>query len=361
MRSIIFTVTNDLNYDQRMHRICDSLQQAGYNVTLVGRERKHSKPAAVQPFTQKRLRCIFESGKLFYLEYSFRLFLWLMFCGKADCYSAVDLDTIIPCLLTARLKGKNIVYDAHEYFTEVPEVTGRQFVKKIWQWVEKFSVKRVDKAYTVSNSIAELFKTKYNVHFEVVRSLPVKNILQNETPGEDYILYQGALNVGRAIEHYIKAMHYINCKLYLAGEGDLSEQLRELARRENLEHRVNFLGFVPPAELKNITVRAKIGLNCAENLGLSYYYSLNNKMFDYIMAGVPQVISDFPEFLNINDEYKIAVVVKYLQPEALAKSINHLLSDQQLYSQLKSNCIKARETLNWENEAKKLLAIYADL
>lgn len=361
MKSVIFTVTNDLNYDQRMHRICHSLHQAGYEVTLAGRERKKSAPLATRPFGQKRLHCIFESGKLFYLEYNLRLFFWLLFSAKADCYSAVDLDTILPCLFAAKLRGKKLVYDAHEYFTEVPEVTRRPMVKKIWQWIERFSVGKADKAYTVSASIANIFKSKYHVDFAVIRNLPVKHTLSHEPSPDEYILYQGALNVGRAIEHYIKAMHGINCKLYLAGEGDLSEQLRALVKQENLEDKVKFLGFVSPQKLKHITAQAKIGLNCAENLGLSYYYSLNNKMFDYIMAGVPQIISGFPEFININNEYNIAVVVNDLRPDTLSASINRLLSDKQLYYQLKANCIKAREILNWENEEKKLLAIYTDL
>jgi len=361
VRSIIFTVTNDLNYDQRMQRICNSLLKAGYDVKLIGRETKYSKPLISQPFSQTRIRCIFEAGKLFYFEYNFRLLIRLLFLGGTDCYSAIDLDTIMPCLLTAKVKGKKIVYDAHEYFTEVPEVIDRPFVKKVWQWVEKFAIPRVDKAYTVSASIANLFEEKYKVHFDTIRNVPTKNIPGDESPAEDYILYQGALNVGRAVEHYIKAMHNINCRLFIAGEGDLSERLQNIVEQEGLGHKVKFLGFVPPNELKQITAHSKIGLNCAENLGLSYYHSLNNKMFDYIMGGVPQIISDFPEFVRINDEYKIAVVAKDLHPETLSNSINELLYDNQLYNQLKDNCIKAREVLNWENEEKKLLAIYASL
>lgn len=361
VRSIIFTVTNDLNYDQRMQRICRSLHHAGYAVMLIGRERKSSKPLLTQPFSQKRISCFYEEGKIFYIEYNLRLLFWLLFSRKADCYSAVDLDTILPCLIAARIKGKKLVYDAHEYFTEVPEVINRPMVKKVWLAIERFSVPKVNKAYTVSASIARLFEEKYKVHFEVIRNVPHKMIADEKITTENYILYQGALNVGRAIEHYIKAMHHINCVLYIAGEGDLSEQLRVLVKSEKLENKVRFLGFVAPNDLKKITARAKIGLNCAENLGLSYYYSLNNKMFDYIMAGIPQLISDFPEFIRINEEYHVAMVIQDLTPESLSSAINRMLLDEQLYSQLKANCIKAREVLNWENEEKKMLAVYADI
>jgi len=166
------------------------------------------------------------------------------------------------------------------------------------------------------------------------------------------------LNVGRAIGHYIKAMHRVDGKLYLAGEGDLSETLRNMVKHENLESKVKFLGFLPPGELKKVTAGATIGLNCLEDSGLSYRYSLSNRTFDYIMAGIPQIISDFPEYVQLNREYEIAAVAKDLSPAVLADTINTLLSDKQLYGRLKNNCIKAREILNWENEEKKLLAIY---
>src|SRR5689334_10089007 len=94
---IYFTVTNDLTYDQRMHRICHSLAIAGYDVTLVGRRLKNSLPLEQKSFRQKRLRCFFNKGSWFYREYNIRLFLYLLFC-KMDGICAIDLDTILPCL-----------------------------------------------------------------------------------------------------------------------------------------------------------------------------------------------------------------------------------------------------------------------
>ena len=101
--SIIFTVTTDLTYDQRMIRICTSLANAGYTVLLVGRKMKTSLPLAAQPFLQKRINCIFEKGKLFYAEYNIRLFFYLLF-KKMDCIGAIDLDTILPAYFIAKIK-----------------------------------------------------------------------------------------------------------------------------------------------------------------------------------------------------------------------------------------------------------------
>ena len=131
---IIFAVTNDLTYDQRMQRICRSLSKAGYEVELVGRVRHFSVPITYEPYQQTRLKCFFNKGKLFYLEYNLRLLIYLTF-SNFDACCAIDLDTIIPVYLIGRLKGIKTIYDAHEYFTEVPEVVNRPFVKSIWEWI----------------------------------------------------------------------------------------------------------------------------------------------------------------------------------------------------------------------------------
>ncbi|RMG81268.1 MAG: glycosyltransferase, partial [Bacteroidetes bacterium] len=125
-KRLLFTVTNDLTYDQRMIRICTTLSRAGYDVCLIGRRRRHSEPLrpGQYPFRQKRLFCFFEKGKLFYLEYNFRLFC-LLLISRFDLVCSIDLDTILPGFLVAGLRRKIQVYDAHEYFTELPEVVHR--------------------------------------------------------------------------------------------------------------------------------------------------------------------------------------------------------------------------------------------
>ena len=103
MKKLVFAVTNDLNYDQRMIRICTSLAQAGYSVTLIGRRFAKTPALAPRPFGQKRLFCFIRTGKLSYLEYNLRLFFYLLF-KKADAVCAIDLDTILPFYYISKLK-----------------------------------------------------------------------------------------------------------------------------------------------------------------------------------------------------------------------------------------------------------------
>jgi glycosyltransferase involved in cell wall biosynthesis len=353
LKKIIFTVTNDLTYDQRMIRICTSLAIEGYDVTLVGRRLKTSQSFDYQQFKHKRFSLFFNKGKFFYVEYNLRLFFWLLF-QRFDIVCGIDLDTILPCYFAAILRGgKPCVYDAHELFTDTPEVERRPTIRKIWLAVERFIVPRVKHCYTVGQSVADEFEKRYGRKFDVIRNLPFKNYeitkLRNyklqdyentnyELPSysitqlPNILIYQGALNEGRGLEQAIEAMQEVeNCAFWLVGEGDLSEILRGRVAALKLENKVKFLGFIKPKDLPNITRQATIGLNIAEDKSLSYRLSLPNKIFDYIQAGVPQICIQFIEFQRLNNEFNIAYMISKAEKQLIAEAINCLLSDKVLY------------------------------
>lgn len=359
MKKIIFAVTTDLNYDQRMQRICGSLHGHGYGVSLVGREWKISEPLSVRPYHQHRLKCFFQKGKLFYLEYNFRL--WLYLIGRPfDAYCAVDLDTALPLYLRARSTRGFFGYDAHEYFPETPEVMGRPKVKKLWETIEKFVVPRTDFAYTVAASLARIFEEKYGRPFAVIRNVSMYRYFAPFIKPDKYILYQGALNEGRGLEALLEAMLTVEARLVICGEGDLSGMLRQKAQDLGLAEKVSFTGFILPDDLLSLTRGAWVGVMLLENKGLSYYYSLSNKFFDYLHAGIPQLAVDFPEYRLLNEQYGVAVLVG-LDPEKISEALNRLLRDQDLYGSLAENCQRAREELNWQQEEQKLAAIYRHL
>lgn len=359
-------MTNDLTYDQRMIRTCTTLSEAGYEVLLVGRVLPNSVALSPRPFQQKRLSCFFHQGKLFYLEYNLRLLFFLLF-KKVDIRLAVDLDTLWPMYLSHKIIGGKLVYDAHEYFTELPEVVNRPLTQWIWSKTAEWLIPGTDACYTVGEALAKIFSVQYGKSFDVIRNVPFKKSLVNgfESKSKNdlpIILYQGVLNRGRGLEEMIEAMKNItDAQLWLAGEGDLSNELRSLVFAAGLESRVRFLGYILPDQLDQITRQAHIGLNLLRNEGLNYYYSLANKTFDYIQQGVPAIHRSFPEYQQLNDRYSIAVLVNDLEPETLTKSIRSLLDDPVFYQQLKDNCLKHRDTLNWENESKKLVELFEGL
>ena len=161
---IVFTVTTDLSYDQRMIRICTSLANAGHSITLVGRKIKTSIPLLSQPFSQKRIHCLFQKGKLFYAEYNFRLFFYGLF-KKMDLIVAIDLDTILPCYFISRIKKIPRVYDAHELFCEMKEIVTRPAIYKTWKKIERYAVPKFTQGYTVNQPIALAFHEMYGVQY----------------------------------------------------------------------------------------------------------------------------------------------------------------------------------------------------
>lgn len=358
-RKIIFTVTNDLTYDQRMQRICTSLADAGYDVLLIGRKRRGSKSLQQTVYKQDRLSGFFNKGKLFYVEFNIRLFFYLLF-KKCDIICAIDMDTLLPVFLAGKIKGKKVVFDAHEYFSEVPELIGRPLTKSIWRKIELLLIPQIQYAYTVSETLAKVFKEKYGTEFKVIRNLPVYKEEQLPDPDnkEKVLLYQGALNKGRGLEQMIFAMKNIDAILWLAGEGDLSEELRELVKNEGLGEKVKFLGYVLPADLKELTKNAWLGINLLDNISLSYYYSLANKTFDYIHAGVPVFNMNFPEYRNLNNKYKTGILLDKLDNDKIADAINNLFKMSDLYHVMVNNCLTAAKELNWQEEKKKLTEFY---
>lgn len=360
LKKLYFTVTNDLSYDQRMQRICTTLAENGYVVTLVGRKLSTSIPLTKEKYKQKRIRCWFNKGKLFYFEYNLRLSCYLL-SRKMDAICAIDLDTIMPCHFVSGFKRIPRIYDAHELFTELKEVITRPRIKKIWTRVEKRLVPKFKLGYTVSESIAEEFLRRYAVKYKTIRNLPVLKEFDTIPTAEKFILYQGAVNEARGFEFLIPAMNWVNCKLVICGDGNFMPQVKELIADHKLENKIEWKGMLPPAEIWKISQQATVGIALAEKEGLNQWLALPNKFFDYVHAGLPQVTMDYPEYSKINKQFEVAVLINDLAPKSIADAINNLLTNEVLYSKLKSNCLVARQELNWQHEEKKLLSFYQSI
>jgi glycosyltransferase involved in cell wall biosynthesis len=407
-----------------MLRIGTSLSKAGYEVWLVGRLMPNSQPYDNQYIKSHRFSLFFNNGKLFYVEYNIRLFFWLL-VQRVDIIGGIDLDSILACYFSAKIRnilrgpffsmtfGKlskfperlpiKVVYDAHELFSETPEVVRRPSIRRVWLVVERFIVPKVDAAYTVSQSVADEFERRYRRRFGLIRNLPLRELKiknskfkNNETPQKliqtsidgvisnhpvnstetsenssfiiqhsslkKTILYQGALNEGRGLEIAIEAMQFIdNAELWLIGEGDLSQELRAMSARLGLQNKVKFLGFIVPDELPFYTSKGDIGLQISEDKGMSYRYSLANKFLDYIQSELPQIFTQFPEYQRINEQYNIGISIEKTDLQLLLSALKRLLDDADYYQKIKENCRQAAVDLCWENEEKTLIDVYRNL
>jgi glycosyltransferase involved in cell wall biosynthesis len=360
VKKIIFTVTNDLTYDQRMQRICGTLAGAGYDVWLVGRKLRTSLPLSNKSYKQHRLNCWARKGKLFYAEFNIRLFFYLLI-KKMDCICAIDLDTILPCYYVSKLKTIERVYDAHEYFSQLDEVITRPNIYRFWHRIERKMIPKFVYGYTVCDSLAAEFKKNYNAKYKVIRNVPLLAKEAVQEARNKVILYQGAVNRGRGLDKLVVAMKNVSAQLWVCGNGNFIDEMKSTVRANGLSEKVIFYGMLEPMDLKKKTGTACIAINPFDHTGLNQYLSLSNKFFDYIHAEVPQITMNYPEYRKINDQYKVAELIDDLDPETITNAINKLLNDKELYSQLTQNCFKAKQELNWQKEEDKLLGFYREL
>ena len=356
--TITVSVTNDLVTDHRVHKVCTTLMQNGYDVKLIGRRLRTSLPVS-RPYRLYRMRLCFNRSFLFYAEYNIRLFFYLL-TDKTDIYLSNDTDTLVANYLASRICRKPLIFDAHEMFPEVPEVAQRKFVKAVWTKIEDWIFPHLKQCYTVCQSIADIYNQKYKINMQVVRNIPFAQ-RQNEmqaapidTQGKKILLYQGAVNVGRGIEWIIAALPYLDeFVFYVIGDGDVLTELKAQVNRLHLNDRVVFTGQIPFEQLPAYTACADIGINLLENNGLNYYYSLPNRIFDYIRAEVPVLASDFPEIRRIVAHYDIGTLVDCYEPQFLAETIRGMVDRKKN----EAGFAAANAELTWENESKVLLNI----
>lgn len=278
-----------------------------------------------------------------------------------DGICAVDLDTILPCLIVSKLKRIVRIYDAHEYFTELKEVRTRPGVQRFWTAVERFAVPQFKNGYTVTEGLAAEFKKRYDRCYNVIRNLPV--LLPPATAAErkKTLVYQGAVNEGRGFEVLIPAMKTVPCKLLVCGDGNFMTQLKNLIRENGVEEKVVLNGMMLPADLRRTANEATLGIGLAEKEGINQYHALPNKFLEYMHAGLPQIAMNFPEYKKINDQYRVAVLLDELSPEIVAKAINETLADENLLKSMSENALAAREIFCWQHEEKGLIRFYKNL
>lgn len=282
----------------------------------------------------------------------------------------------LPCLKAGVFASREInvplVYDAHELYYAQESLS--YILTKLFYKTEKKYIRVPKAVITVNPFIAKIMSREYNV--------PEPNVIMNctEMPKDfdrdagkgllrkkgnipdDYrvVLYQGWISSERNIQTMIRGVHYFPEKVCLAiiGYGDFEKVLRELVTKEGLEEKVFFLGPVPSDEMLNYSAGADIGVIPYRPVDDNHLYCSPNKLFEYILAGVPVLSNDLPFFRMIKEKYDCIDTVSMESPEEFGSKVSDLLQDNEKLDLLKSNCMMAAEELNWDVESRKLLQIY---
>jgi glycosyltransferase involved in cell wall biosynthesis len=375
-------VLHDVTYDSRVKREAKTLSQAGYKVKIFdfdGQAPQHESLNGVEVSRIRiRTRDLLPKNTFFrgvkYLEYL------LSACRqavreRADIYHAHDLYPLAPAFLGARLRGAKVVYDAHELWTEQGRMSN--FVARIWRKIESFLLPRVDAALTVNEYIAEILHVEYGAKEKPVvvmncqpyaaspgRTLKLVNFLRDRgIQGKRIVLHQGTLMPDRGLSQLVRAFEFLedDIVLILMGDGALRQELSVLVRQLGLDTRVWFHPPVSPDVLLAYTASADLGVVIYENTCRNNYLCSPNKLFEYLAAGIPIVMCDFPVLRRLFQKYEVGRAFDPGSPKSIASAIQFCLDDPARYERMCANTQQAMLEYNWENEAAKLLAVYRAL
>lgn len=355
---VIVSVFNNLYTDQRVEKVCQSLSSNGYDIQLIGNS-WGGLPDMERNYSFSRIFLNAKVLRYAYIEFQWKLYKELL--KKADKNSillANDLDSILPNYLVSKKLGIPLVFDSHEIFTEMPALQGR-FTRKIWRRLERGIVPNLKYMMTASESYADWFAKTYVIDRPItVQNFPVyieNPPHQAETASTKVILYQGVINPSRGLDKVISAMSVIeNAELWIAGDGPKKVEYENLTKTLGLENKVKFLGKLLPIDLRKITKIADVGLSIEENNGLSYYYSMPNKVSDYIQARIPVIVSDFPEMRKVIDRFQTGEKIN--DHSQLVEKIDIVLKNgKSFYRDALNN---AASELCWEKEEPKLLQLF---
>ncbi|MEB1808287.1 MAG: glycosyltransferase [Bacillaceae bacterium] len=403
--NIVMVLFKDILYDARVQREAIALAEKGYKVTIFcAKEYEKALPSLHDNIVISRQSLFTKSAKMKINEVSNEkneknvnfvktvvrlpivklvkeVAVTKVFYNKiknslanqrVDVVHCHDLNTLpIGCWL-AKEKQAKLIYDSHELYNEMAGRT--PFDRKIGYKLEGYYIKKVDHLILVNPYVEEEFNNRYGSRpTTIIQNIPLVEdgkILDDSSDnywrkkfdldGKDIILiYQGGINPNRGIEDCIRAMkelpeHY---KLVLLGEGTIKGDLADLVIELGLTTKVFFHEQVPSKDILWYTKQADLGLVMYTNSSLNNFLSTPNKIFEYLIAGIPMVASNHPGKSYIINSKNIGVCVDE-SPADIKHGIEYIMDN---YNQYKNNCLEERTSVTWENESQKLIVAYQKL
>jgi len=363
-KSVLIVFLGNIHYDSRVTNFYKTFKDRGFKTRVVGFDwlTENFKPERGDVSVYKLKKT---SSLVYYLRFVFILSRRILFT-KADFIFAEDIYTLPFAAILGRLKGAKIIYDSREVYGHLAGLSKRKNLQSLLKWIETTFIHSAYKTITTGPLDSLHIENAYGIEKSIViRNFPLYCRIEypfdfrkhyNLRVDTKIILYQGVILHGRGLKEIFNVLNEIhNCVLIILGGGEYTEYYKKLSSEKGLDKIVFFFGKIPQHELLNYTAGADIGLSIIENLSLSYYYALPNKMFEYILTGVPVLASNFPQMKDIIDEFKVGLYIDPENSDELKKSLLRLINDNNLRKELSLNCFNAAKELNWEKEIKKLL------
>jgi glycosyltransferase involved in cell wall biosynthesis len=287
-------------------------------------------------------------------------------------YHASDLYSLPAMSESARQRDSRLVYDARELYPFVQGTVGKPWTTLFWSQLEGRFAPGADIVMTVNDSIADRIRDAHGINRPVVvHNVPdhvevrASAYLRDHLPISDnrlLLLHLGQIRKGRGCEVLVKAMRSVtDAALVFVGSGAERDATRSLARSQGLAETVFFLDPVPYEQVLDVAAGADAGVSLLEDTCLNHRLALPNKLFEYLMAGLPTIVSDFPELGRVVRDYDVGLTVDPANPENVAAAIQQMVDDAPSRMRWKSNTPKVGETFSWANASEEMTRAYGTL
>ncbi len=367
-KSVTISFLGNANFDTRVANLTNSLKTDGIGVKVISFDWITPNFDTVVGDTSIYKLVKKKNSLPYYFNFLFILFRELL-KTNSSIYLAEDIFTLPIVTFIAKLRGAKLYYNSREFYAFLAGLRNKPKTQAIIRSLEKFFIKKVDIVFVTGDGDAEFLQDYYGINNTVViRNLPIK---QKATEPKDFrkmlgisetntiLLYQGVILEGRGFTPLLEAMRSINnCDLVVLGSGVFQSKYEKLAEELGIKNRIHFLGNIDQGELINYTAGADIGIALIENISKSYYYALPNKLFEYIMAGLPVLISNLPQMKKVVSDYKVGKVVNLENSGEVEKVIKEFIENKEDLELYKQNTIVAADELNWQKEYKKVKHLF---
>lgn len=365
-------VRNSVWYDPRVIKQIDEYVKADFDVYVIGEEDNRYNATEIERIPASvRIVKIKDKYKRFQNKIN-TVLKEISVCKslakeiaacKPDIIHANDLDALLAAYIATRSWKCKIVFDTHEVYTDNFGMASAVLKKLFWSFVESWIIKRVDLVVCVSNAAADYFAAKYNIPKPLVVTNCAKRqrLHEHENVKSSYfeVLNHGQFYEGRGYDIMVEAAaisRNTQIKYVLRGFGRMEPELRSFVDEKGLTN----VTFAPPVKTTELTPAARtshVGLAITVPINLNFKLSVSNKIFEYVSAGLPVIMSDIPEHRYLNDKYNFGIILKENTAECLRDAVMTMYENEELYREYSANAKRLSEELNWETEFAKLLAI----
>lgn len=347
------------------HKECISLAKAGYKVYLVAHGDSFDicdiHVRGIGELPNSRIKRIITSAKAIYKE-ALKI--------DADIYHIHDPE-LLPCALKLKNQGKKVVFDSHEDVVEqikekiwIPYII-RLPLSQIYQLYQKYICSRIDAIISVTPHICEKFKN-LNKNVYLITNYPLIKLplIEHKEFGTRNICFPGLIAPEWCHEKIIEALSFSpNTKYVLCGN-TIENYLKKLKGLYNWS-RVDYRGKITRNEVTELLSQSDIGIALAGysgNLGKKTGTLGNTKLFEYMLAGIPVICTDFILWKEIVENNECGICVSLKSVSEIADAINYLLDNPKIAQKMGQNGRKAvLEKYNWNFEEIELLKLYSNL